>query len=722
MLLKFSLLAPMIYGCFLFPSLASAESSSRPDRVLADFEGNDYGDWEVKGIAFGLRPVGPADSDRPKVEGVLGHGYASSARKTLNAGGRLTSPPFTVDRKYLNFLVGGDKFSSTSLRVLIDGETVRVIPGTIKGKLRPWSFDLTEFQGKQAQIEIRDTMKESGSDQPIYVDQLVLSDESALKTIERTIQIQGDYLNLPTGVGEGQATLRIEVDGKVVRKADYVAPVKIPPEQWLSHRVDDLKGKTAHITIESVPRESKVEDLIVSSDEPHNSASTYQERLRPQFHFSSRSGWLNDPNGMVYANGEWHLFYQHNAFGMLIGNQIWGHAISRDLVHWEELPVVLQPYVFSRGKSYSGSAVIDKKNRTGLNKESSPLLLAYYTDTGYNPRAECLAYSTDQGRTFQYYEGNPLVQHKSNGRDPKVFWYPVEDIEQKNGHWVMVVYSKNGERDGLRILVSENGLKWEETDWLADRYECPELFRLPVLDAKGQPTGEHRWIISGGNAEYAIGEFDGRTFKTDQTETLRTLYPPAYAGQCFNDAPGGRVIQIAWLRRHVDWQDMPFSQMMSIPLEMSLHQTPEGLRLHANPVPEITSLRKESFERQDLDLPANEPLSIPLKGQLYDLDVTFTAAKGARLKINLGSDSVVATGAGLVDEIEAGLTDGKCRVRILVDRPLVEIIGNNGAVYLPKPRTDAGKDISISIVAEEGPVHIDALSVYQLKSIWGAIK
>src|SRR5262249_26639977 len=183
---------------------------------------------------------------------------------------------------------------------------------------------------------------------------------------------------------------------------------------------------------------------IEQSDEHKASEPLYTEKLRPQFHFSSRRGWLNDPNGLVYSRGEYHLYYQHNPFGWSEGNKYWGHAVSRDLVHWQELPIAISP------KSYgdwvwSGSAVVDAANTAGWRKGEESVIVAAYTSTG---RGECIAYSNDGGRTFADFEGNPVVTHtKGDGRDPRLLWYGARaDPSEKRdgsgvpGHWVMAVY------------------------------------------------------------------------------------------------------------------------------------------------------------------------------------------------------------------------------------------------------------------------------------------
>lgn len=685
----------------------------RTDRVLADFEGKDFGDWTVEGEAFGRAPA--RSGEKGSAMGGAGQGIACSTAGPAGKG-RLISPSFVIDRKHLNFLVGGDR-GGGSLNLLVDGQVVASAQGLTKGVMFPWSFDLTAYQGRKGQIEIKDTSADPKRDQVIYADQFVLSDESALQTVQRQVQLDGNFLGLPASREGRPGRLTISVDGQPVRQGDFIAPRGDDRDYLLWVDVSELKGRKADIVVESMPKGHpglKELEKISASDSPKD----ISERLRPQFHFSPRTGWLNDPNGMLFVEGEWHLFYQFNGLGLTIDNQSWGHAVSRDLVHWEELPPVLLPYVFSKGKSYSGSAVVDQNNSSGLRTGKNPLIAAFFTDTGYEPRAECLAYSNDLGRTFTYDKSNPVVKHGENGRDPKVFWYPPNDTAQTAGHWVMVVYSVRDKKDGLAILTSKNLRDWEETDWVPGFYECPEMFLLPVLDAVGKSTGESQWVLQGGNSKYALGDFDGRKFTEKSTERRQAVRLPAYAGQCFNDAPGGRVIQMSWIRRHADWAEMPFSQMMSVPLELTLRATPQGTRLFSEPVRELESLRGKSYTRENITIAPDEPLSVPLQGQLYDLEATFNHTPGSTLTVKVGEDEIVCGGDGTIDGIAPEAAGGETTVRVLVDRPLIETIGHRGAFYLPKARKSAGEDCTITLAATGGPVRIETLRVSELKSIW----
>ena len=247
-------------------------------------------------------------------------------------------------------------------------------------------------------------------------------------------------------------------------------------------------------------------------------ATSYQEPFRPQFHYTPAKNWMNDPNGLVYYKGEYHLFYQYNPFGSQWGHMSWGHAVSRDLVHWRELPVAIPE--MGDELVFSGSAVVDKENTSGLGTERNPPMVAIYTAAKPGSQAQALAYSTDRGRTFKRYEGNPVLDiGSSEFRDPKVFWYAPER------EWRMVV-AKAVERK-IAIYRSPNLKDWTHLSDFGPAnatggvWECPDLFPLPV-DGKRKKT---KWVmivslnpgaIAGGSGtQYFVGDFDGTTFTAD---------------------------------------------------------------------------------------------------------------------------------------------------------------------------------------------------------------
>ena len=236
----------------------------------------------------------------------------------------------------------------------------------------------------------------------------------------------------------------------------------------------------------------------------------YTEQYRPQFHFTARTNWLNDPNGCVFYDGEYHLFFQHNPTGLEWGNMTWGHAVSGDLIHWHQLPHALLPY--GDGTIFSGSAVVDSANGSGLGSGSTGPLIATFTHAR-KPFGQAIASSTDRGRTWQLYAaGQHAVPNQGlaeDERDPKIFWHAA------SRHWIMVLWVC---RNQIRFFKSADLLKWHATsDFVGDGfYECPDIFPLPVDGNRN----DIKWILADAAFHYWVGDFDGQSF-TAQEGPLR---------------------------------------------------------------------------------------------------------------------------------------------------------------------------------------------------------
>lgn len=264
-----------------------------------------------------------------------------------------------------------------------------------------------------------------------------------------SIEISRQYLNFPVSQKADQSKIIFESEGK----ADSEFLIRLAPSEpdyWVFYDVTQYKGTVMKIRYEGDQDGlSKIyqSDIIAGQD------SLYKEKNRPQIHFTTRRGWTNDPNGLVYYEGEYHLFYQHNPFEREWQNMSWGHAVSTDLIHWKELPVVMYPDKL--GAVFSGTVVIDYNNTSGFGNDGTPPMIAIYTAHSSSGETQCIAYSLDKGRTFTKYEGNPVIDSKEKWnstdlRDPKVFWY------QPSKRWVMVLF----ERDGNSIYTSENLKEW----------------------------------------------------------------------------------------------------------------------------------------------------------------------------------------------------------------------------------------------------------------------
>jgi fructan beta-fructosidase len=527
----------------------------------------------------------------------------------------------------------------------------------------------------------------------------------------REMKVEKRYLNLPVKNGAPRRRVSFLVDGKVAREFD-IELADGEPDFWVFLDLAPFQGKPAVIKVDSLPESSGALKAIEQADQIKGAKNLYHETLRPQFHFSTRRGWNNDPNGLVFYKGEYHLFYQYNPYGWNWGNMHWGHAVSPDLVHWTELPIAIYPYRYGDW-AFSGSAAVDWKNTGGFKTGKDDVLVAAYTSTG---RGECIVFSNDRGRTFSEYSGNPVVKHL--GRDPRLFWH------HPTGQWVMAVYDElPGEPDeekqrGIAFHTSPDLKHWTLQSRIAGFFECPDIFELPV-DGNKEDT---RWVLTAASSEYMIGRFDGKTFMPETPKLPGHRGSKFYAAQTFSDIPArdGRRIQIGWSQNATP--DMPFNQMMAFPCELTLRATPEGIRMFWQPVREIAGLYRRVFHWKDTALGPDTNLTVNSQSELLDIQTTFEPRQAESVSVLVRGVPITYDAVGR--RISCGgntnslpLLDGKISLRILADRTSLEIYGNDGALYMPMgfaPRDKA----SVTLSANGGPARINALEVHELKSAW----
>jgi len=548
----------------------------------------------------------------------------------------------------------------------------------------------------------------------------------AAATESREIALTGKLLLIPIAKdqvpavkGRERGRLTVRVDVRLIHDDEvHLAQTKADTAWWGALDMGKHVGRTAVLAM-SGPDERPGLGLIESSDKERHLQPLYDESLRPQFHFSQRLGWNNDVNGLVYQDGEWHLFFQYGPLTLHHADNHWGHAVSRDLLHWEELPIALYAITQAKGQCFSGSAVVDAANTAGFQCGDKPPIVAVFSDFGAGV-GEALAYSNDHGRTFTYYQGNPVLKHPGN--DPKVIWYkygkrdqPLDDEARKlGGHWVMVVSDSTREFGSNTAFYTSIDLKhWTEQSHLPGYRECPDLAELPVV---GEAT-ETRWVTFAADAQYAVGRFDGRTFTPEHEGKRRVHYGAYFASQIYNNAPGGRHIQIAWARLNLP--DMPFNQTFTFPHQLSLRKTPEGIRLFAQPIAEIANLRTKSHSAATGELSPDAPRQVAAAGELLEVRAEFVLGQAKAVGLDIGGNRVtydVAAGKLCGNPMTA--VDGKISMHVLLDRPMIEICGNDGAVYITSGRGKRGEVSSVSAFADGGPATLNLLEVHELKSIW----
>lgn len=528
---------------------------------------------------------------------------------------------------------------------------------------------------------------------------------------QKRIHVTAQYLYLPISNTSPKVVVVLSVGKKMVREFNLELALSEPPDWWAFYDIGEFQGQVLDFqVIEGEIAESAnvwLEKAIQVGNEPPAMQNVYNERYRPQFHFTPRRGWNNDPNGMVYYDGEWHLFYQYNPFGIRWGNMHWGHAVSRDLLHWTEHPIAIYQKSL-QDMAFSGGGLVDWNNTSGLQKGVQKLLVFAFTSTR---RGECLAYSNDGGKTLHEWGGNPFLNHR--GRDPKIIWFA--DAHQ----WVLIIYEEldDGQR-GYAFYTSPDLIHWGRQSFIPGYFECPELFRLPLEDH----TGENYWVIHGclwekSPSSCLMGQFNGKSFQIQEQNLVSHYGPHFYAAQIFSDAPESRRIMIGWLAG-AEYPDMSFSQGMTVPLELSLRSTPSGIRLCYFPVKEIESLRVKTAAGEGLSVPQLNDLLMKNDSELLDLELETAAdqpltvdIRGYPVRYDPTEQSVVFAGKS------APLSNGDKRLslRILVDRSVTEIFANGGEAAFASMTIFPDPSRPISVSGTTAPVGIQ---IHTLASIW----
>ena len=684
-----------------FAALAAPHLRAADDLIIATFEGADYGGWKATGEAFGPGPAQGTLPGQMPVGDFQGKGLVNSFHQGDRSTGTLTSPEFKIERMFLGFLIGGGGFpGKTCLNLLVDGKPARTAtgPNTQPGgseNLQLAQWDVTEFMGKQAVIQIVDDATSGWGH--INVDQIVQTDRKfpgLIANAEREFKIAKRYLNLPIKKGAPKHEVTTLVDGRVeVKNTIELAPGT--PDWWAFIDVSAWQGKTVTLRVDRLLDNSTALSSIEQSDTLKGGENLYHEPLRGQFHFSPRRGWTNDPNGLVFFNGEYHLFFQHNPYGWDWGNMHWGHAVSRDLVHWQELPEALAPD--EMGPMFSGSAVVDWANTSGFGTPGHPAQVLFYTAAG-KPTVQGLAYSTD-GRNYTKFKGNPIVKQITGGnRDPKVIWH------EPTKKWVMCLYVELNGVHTIHFLSSPDLKAWTYMSKTDGLFECPEFYELQIDgDAKNK-----KWVLTAASGEYLIGSFDGTKFTPETPKLPGPTGAGCYAAQTFSDIPqqDGRRIEIGWLRTNTP--GMPFNQSMSIPRELKLIATPAGPRQTRTPVKELAVLRAKSHRTTALPLQPGDgnPLAT-VKAELIELraefepgdasEVVFTV-RGARMVYDVKHQELNVNGL----RAPAPLRDGKQRLIIYCDRTGLEVFASDGLTYVPVSFHPHADDLGVGVQANGG--------------------
>lgn len=700
--------------------LAAGQLSDGPDIILADFEQPTYGAWTSTGEAFGTQPARGALPHQMAVSGFLGKSLANSFVGGDAATGKLTSPQFEISRDCISFLIGGGGWpDQTCMNLLVDGKRVRTATGPNQNPggseaLERVNWNVAEFKGRKAVIEIVD--QSTGGWGHINVDHIVLTDQPQAGIVinpKRELLIEKRGLHIPIKNAAPLRRLKLAIGENAI--AEFEAAItEAAPDFWAFIDVSPWLGKRAQISAERLPADGIALEKIEQSDELKGDQPVYQETLRPQFHFSSRRGWLNDPNGLVYADGLYHMYFQHNPYGWSWGNMHWGHAVSKDLLRWVEQPIAIRPRSFGDW-AYSGSAVVDAENTSGWKRGHQSLIVGAYTSTG---RGECIVYSNDGGQSFVEFEGNPVVTHTNGeGRDPRLLWHAATK------RWVMAVYDEDGslaqpDRQGIAFYTSQDLKRWTFRSRIGGFFECPDLFELPVIGA----PGISKWVLTAANSEYMLGSFDGEKFTPDEPgrKLPGNRSDRFYAAQTFSNAPDGRRIQIGWAR--IDSPGMPFNQMMSFPCELTLRKTPDGVRLFSWPIRELKRPASQTWSAAPRVFLPHDPLRCEGRGDLLDVVATLDFEKANRIELRVRGMALIvdkqAPQLACGDQSTAlPIRDNQISLRVLADRTSLEVFANQGEVAMLVAGKFSG-DI-VEIKCSDGAARALQFEVNSLQSIWG---
>ena len=527
--------------------------------------------------------------------------------------------------------------------------------------------------------------------------------------LTRQMFITNNLLNLPVNNNGPSRRVTIIVGGIPVRDFD-INLADGTPDWWAFVDVSAFQGQTANVNVDNLAVGSTGLSSIVQSNGIVGATNLYSESLRPQVHYTGQRGLINDVNGMIYYHGQYHLYYQHNPYKLDFGangaERNWGHAVSPDMVHWQELPEAIYPHSYGDWV-WSGSAVIDTANTGGFKTGTNDVIVASYYSTA---RGQCIAYSNDGGLTFTDYTNNPVVNVA--GRDPHMLWYAPSN------YWVMAVYDSN--LNGIDFFTTPDFHTWTYRSGIANFAECPDVFQLPV-DGN---TNNMLWEINGGSASYMLGNFNGAVFTPTTAMLPGNVGSGFYASQTFTVMPTGdtRRVRMGWAQ--VNMPGMPFTGMHFFPTVLTLQTLAAGVRLCLAPVAEITNAVQNTYSWTNLTLnPGANPFS-GIRGQLFDVQANFTSGSASAITFNLCGVAIIYTPASQQVSC-SGVTNplppvnGTVTLEVITDRPSVEIFGNSGQLYMPIVTTPYSPTNNVLSLTSQGTSTLfNSLTVKQLQSIW----
>lgn len=626
---------------FILIALFLSECTSS-DIIIDDFESDNFNNWKITGSAFGDKPASELVANQQNVEGIFGKYFVYSKHGGDNSEGTLTSKEFVIKRDYINFLLGGGKHKKTCIELIVDGKSVySTSPPVESDELQQMVWDVKAYKDKSATIKIIDNQQ--GHWGHVMVDEIVMSNTKRSEImLNHIVSFEGShkYILMPIEDKAHETSVQLIVDGKKVRMPMNIRIAKTKIDHWVPIDVEQYKGKSVELQFNTDKKDIGYSQIKFSDTFEFD----YNEKYRPSYHFSPQYGWMNDPNGMVYKDGVYHLFFQHNPYGSRWGNMHWGHATSRNLIKWEYKGDALAPD--SIGTIFSGSAVVDKDNTAGFGKDA---IVAIYTSAG-KEQIQSIAYSTDNGETFTAYADNPVVTNPGivDFRDPKVFWH------EESNQWVMTLatwqtitfYGSANLKEWHKLSVfgGENGrlgrLWWECPDLIPMEYKGKTKWVLLVSTNPGGPNG-------GSSTRYFIGNFNGKEFTPDENIPNPLWLDwgrDNYAGVTWSNIPDedGRKIFIGWMV-NLDYSykvpTLNFRSTMTLPRELKLANNGKHLMLTSSPVEELKELRKYTKKIDNFSVDKEYTIDRLLKDNsgAYEIEMTIETGKSNKFSFALAN-------------------------------------------------------------------------------------
>ncbi len=501
------------------------------------------------------------------------------------------------------------------------------------------------------------------------------------------LKVINHYLWMPVAVNAPEINLQLSVNGQPIQEIDLCLGGN-EGDFFVSMDVTEWMGKM--LTITSEDKEELPQIFSFSEYEADNSYP-----YRPALHYTSKIGWINDPNGLIFSNGWYHLYHQYNPYGVIWGNMHWGHAVSRDLIHWEQKPLVLRPD--ENGTIYSGSAIMDIFNKSGYGKDT---LLFFYTAAGGRNRwskklgslfTQRLAYSTDNGKTLTKTDLVCVDNIINENRDPKVFYH------KPTMAYIMPLYL---DENDFAIFRSMDLIHWEEVQrlQLPGMWECPDLILLPVENEE-----EEKWIFWSADGYYVVGSFDGYKFSVE-SELLHAYFTGLpYAAQTYSGVEG-RTITIAWLR--MKNQRGHYCGLMSLPMELTLVRIGNELRTKLTPVSELKKYQGDykTFTKEGFSL-NNRPAVIKINWNDNSSGVVTLRIGEGTVEIDLNKKQLLLD-TNEPESCVSGIRIGNRSEESLllyIDQEVIEFFGMDGTVYgaLETEENILGRSVSIQSEGKE---------------------